>query len=100
MSSLAATTICTRRHRIEDPLAHLPFSKIVEYGKRQVIYNELHGPAGLYLVVSGRVKVSQPVEGARDVIIDVYRADDFFGESALLGEPCCNERAVALDRSG
>jgi CRP-like cAMP-binding protein len=99
MSPSAVTTLCTRRHRIEDPLEHLPFSKIVEYGKRQVIYNELSGPAGLYLVVSGRVKVSLPAEAGRDVIIDVYRADDFFGESALLGEPCCNERAVALDRA-
>ena len=99
MSSLAATTLRPRRHRIEDPLAHLPYSKIVEYGRRQVIYDQPQGPAGLYLVVSGRVKVSLPVDGARDVIIDVYRADDFFGESTLLGEPGRDERAVALDRA-
>jgi CRP-like cAMP-binding protein len=84
--------------QLEDPLAHLPYSKVIEYRKRQVIYDSDQGPAGLYLVISGHVKVALPVDGARDVVVDIYRTDDFFGETTLLGRPRPGERAIALDR--
>jgi CRP-like cAMP-binding protein len=97
MSSLAVTPPRAYLDRLEDPLAHLPHSKIIEFRKRQIIYDQPHGPAGLYLVITGRVKVAIPMESKRDVVIDIYRADEFFGESALLGMPSQEERAVALD---
>jgi CRP-like cAMP-binding protein len=99
MSTSPAPLFRIPHNHIEDPLAHLPHSKIIEYRKRQVIYDRQQGPAGLYLVISGRVKVALPVDGARDVVINIHRADDFFGEATLLGRPCPGERAVALERA-
>jgi CRP/FNR family transcriptional regulator len=97
MSALATPVIRTQQE-LEDPLAHLPHSKIIEYRKGEVVYDQNNGPAGLYLVISGRVKVAQPVENARDVIIDIYRADEFFGEASILGRSSANECAITIER--
>ena len=66
-----------RYEQLKDPLAHPPRSKIIEFPKRHVIYDRPKG---------------------RDVVLDVYRAEDFFGESVLLRLARHNERATTLDR--
>ena len=44
---------------LEDPLAHLPCSTIVEYRKGQMIYNQDQPSTSIYLVIDGKVKVSR-----------------------------------------
>lgn len=62
---------------------------------------EIYGPGtaqvNLYLVIDGRVKLSRVTESGTPVVVDIYHADDFFGESALLNAPREEEQAVALE---
>jgi CRP-like cAMP-binding protein len=79
----------------DDPLAYLPLSTIRQYGRHEAIY--IHGePATrLYLVVEGKVKILRHASLA--VVLDVYRSDELFGESVLLGQAHRMEQAVATE---
>jgi CRP/FNR family cyclic AMP-dependent transcriptional regulator len=81
----------------EDPLAYLPCSTIFTYSKGQQIYGLDELCAGIYLIITGSVKVCRSAPCGRHVVVDLYQPDQFFGESALLGEPQRTEFAVALE---
>jgi CRP/FNR family cyclic AMP-dependent transcriptional regulator len=82
----------------EDPLASLPVSRILEYPKGQVIYNQDQPPTGVYVIIDGKVKVCRETNG-RTVVVDIYQTDEFFGESAFLSCPRRDEQAVALENT-
>ena len=84
---------------VEDPRAHLPPSRIFEYEAGQLIYGLDHPATGLYLVIDGNVTVCRSAENGRPVVVDIYQADEFFGESALLRFPHAQEQAVALEHT-
>ena len=69
---------------LEDPLAHLPCSTILAYKKGQAIYDQDQPSTNLYLVIAGKVKVCRTAEDGRQVVVDIYQPDEFFGESAFL----------------
>jgi CRP/FNR family transcriptional regulator len=75
-------TVLAPQKALEDPLAHLPCSSIVEYRKGQMIYNQDQPSTNIYLI-----------------IVDIYQADEFFGESALLNLPHRSEQATALENT-
>jgi CRP/FNR family cyclic AMP-dependent transcriptional regulator len=84
---------------LEDPLAHLPCSSILEYRKGQVIYGDGQQPcSSIYLVIDGKVKVSCG-ENGHEVVIDIYQPDEFFGESAFLNLAQRPEQATALENT-
>jgi CRP-like cAMP-binding protein len=72
---------------LEDPLAYLPCSTILEYRRGQVVYSQEQPSDGLYLVIDGKVKVCRLTDDGRQVVVDIYQPDEFFGESAFLGTP-------------
>jgi CRP/FNR family transcriptional regulator len=82
---------------LEDPLAHLPCSSIVEYRKGQTIYNQDQPSTSLYLVIEGKVKVARLADDGHQVVVDIYQPDEFFGESAFLSLPQRSEQATALE---
>jgi CRP/FNR family cyclic AMP-dependent transcriptional regulator len=82
---------------LEDPLAFLPCSIIAEYKKGRLIYDQDQPSTSIYLVIEGKVKVSRMGDDGRQVVVDIYQPDEFFGESALLDLPRRSERASALD---
>src|SRR6202521_3962797 len=84
---------------LEDPLAHLPCSSIVEYRKGQMIYNQDQPSTAIYLVIDGKVKVSRLADDGHQVVVDIYQADEFFGESAFLNLPHRSEQATALENT-
>jgi CRP/FNR family cyclic AMP-dependent transcriptional regulator len=84
---------------LEDPLAFLPCSSIAEFRKGQLIYNQDQPSTSIYLVIEGKVKVSRMGDDGRQVVVDIYQPDEFFGESALLNLPHRSEQAAALDRT-
>jgi CRP/FNR family transcriptional regulator, cyclic AMP receptor protein len=92
-----ASTAFSPRKLLEDPLAHLPCSSIVEYRKGQMIYNQDQPSTSIYLVIDGKVKVSRLADDGHQVVVDIYQADDFFGESALLNLPHRSEQATAME---
>src|SRR5256885_11035145 len=90
-------TLKVSEHEPEDALVYLPRKGLVEYRRGQMIYDEDHSSAGLYLVVHGRVKVSIIVEDGSQTVTGIYCGDDFFGECALIGPGRHQERATALE---
>src|SRR5579859_7944077 len=82
---MGTSAVQAPRHQprqLEDPLAHLPCSIIVEYHKGDAIYSQQMPPANLHLVIDGKVKVCRLAEDGRQVVVDIYQPDEFFGESA------------------
>ena len=84
---------------IEDVLAHLPVSSTIDYRKRETIYGPGVASKGIYLVISGKVGISQITEDHTEVLLDIVRPDELFGESAFLAEPRCSERTTAIEPS-
>ena len=84
---------------MEDLLAYLPYSTIVEYTTGQIVYNPERPPTGLYLVIDGKIKVSRLADNGDQVVVDIYKADEFFGESSLLNAGDHAEQATALDKA-
>src|SRR5579871_5342170 len=84
---------------LEDPLAHLPCSSIVEYRKNQMIYNQDQPSTAIYLVIDGKVKVSRLADDGHQVVVDIYQPDEFFGESAFLNLAHRSEQATALENT-
>jgi len=104
-SSMASSTIGTSpavvapQRALEDPLAHLPCSTILEYKKGQIIYNQDQPSSSIHLVIDGKVKVCRLADDGRQVVVDIYQPDEFFGESAFLGLAQRTEIAVALENT-
>lgn len=85
--------------QLEDPLAYLPCSNVLEYRKGEVIYNQAQPSTSLYLVIDGKVRVSHCATDGKQIVVDIYQPDEFFGESVFLRLPCCSEEARALENT-
>ncbi len=92
-------TVAVPQRALEDPLAHLPCSIILEYKKGQSVYNQDQPSTSIYLVISGKVKVCRQADDGRQVVVDIYQPDEFFGESAFLGPAQRSEIAIALENT-
>src|ERR1700688_2630044 len=99
MATTPTTLAFPERQNLEDPLAHLPCSSILEYRKGQVIYNQDQPSTSIYLVIDGKVKVCRMADDGRQVVVDIYQTDEFFGESAFLSSPTRDEQALALEHT-
>ena len=84
---------------MEDLLAYIPIGAIVDYGKGQIVYNPDRPPEGLYLIIDGKIKVSRRLDNGKEVLIDIYQVDEFFGESALLTVVHHAEQATVLSKA-
>jgi CRP/FNR family transcriptional regulator, cyclic AMP receptor protein len=82
---------------LENPLAHLPYSAIVQYRKGSIIYDWEGPPTSIYLVVEGRVRVSRVAINGRRLVLDIYQTDEFLGESAFLKRHHTRDLAVAME---
>ena len=97
MATTPTTLAFPQKQSLEDPLAHLPCSSILEYRKGQVIYDQDQPSTSIYLVIDGKVKVCRMADDGRQVVVDIYQADEFFGESAFLSASTRDEQALALE---
>jgi hypothetical protein len=84
---------------LEDALALVSRSGILEHQKGQAIYTRDQPSTGVYVVIEGKVKVCSLVNTRHQLLVGIYQADDFFGESALLGLPQRDEQATAMENS-
>jgi len=96
---MATSQTIASQKPLEDPLAHLPCSSIVEYKKGQMIYNQDQPSTAIYLVIDGKVKVCRLADDGRQVVVDIYQPDEFFGESAFLNLTHRAEQATALENT-
>lgn len=81
----------------EDALVYLPHKSVVDYRRGQVIYDESQPSNGIYLVVRGRVKTSVPMDDGTQTVIEIFAAEQFFGEGGLLDLDHRGESALALE---
>jgi CRP/FNR family cyclic AMP-dependent transcriptional regulator len=96
---MGSPTLAPQHKSLEDPLAHLPCSTIVEYRRGQVVYDPEQPSENLLLVIDGKVKVCRITDDNRHVVVDIYQPDEFFGECAFLGLPNRTEMAVAIENT-
>ena len=81
--------------RMHDALDYLPAKPLTEYSKGSVIYS---GKCeSLYLVASGRVKVSRVAADGCEATVRIVPAEGLFGECSLINADG-SDRAVPLDR--
>ena len=97
--AISSTTLAVPQKQLEDPLAHLPCSSILEYRKGQVIYGQDQSSSNIYLIIDGKVKVCHLVGDGRQVVIDIFQTDEFFGESAFLSSIPRDEQAVTVENT-
>ncbi len=97
MATMAPTTPAQKAH--EDPLAYLPCSSISTYRKGSLIYTQDEPANRFCLVISGKVKILRLSDDGKTTLVDIYRPDEFFGESAFLNSPQRAEQAVAVEES-
>src|SRR5579871_1935219 len=81
----------------EDPLVYLPRKGMVEYRRGQIIFNQDQPSDGLHFIVQGRVKVSSAVDDGSLTVIDIYTANEYFGEDGLLGLQTRGQTASAIE---
>jgi len=95
----SSTTALQLNPRLEDVLDYLPISGTKEYSKGQVIYGPDHPSGSIYLVVSGKVGISQIAGKGRELLLEIIRPEELFGESAFLDVPNRTELATALEKA-
>jgi CRP/FNR family transcriptional regulator len=83
---------------LEDLLAHLPLAATTKYSPNQTIYGPDHPSNSIYLVVAGSVGISRLAAEGVEVLLEIVRPEDLFGESAFLDIPRSAERAIALEK--
>ncbi|HUB34441.1 MAG TPA: Crp/Fnr family transcriptional regulator [Bryobacteraceae bacterium] len=81
----------------EDPLTYLPRKPVQEFAKRRVIYDPQQPSDHLYVVILGRVKITNTSEDGGQMVARIVSAEGLFGEAALIGGARRTECAVALD---
>jgi CRP/FNR family cyclic AMP-dependent transcriptional regulator len=93
----ASTTSAGMQTRTEDALAHLPVSTVTEYSKNRMIYGPDQVSNSIYLVIAGNVGISHIADDGSEVLLEIVRPDEMFGETAFLDAPRRAERATAID---
>jgi len=83
----------------EDVVGLFPNPTILEYRKSRIIYGPDQPSANIYMISWGKVKLSQIAEGGREIVLEIIRPHELFGESALLKPARRSEQATALETS-
>ncbi|MDB5232417.1 MAG: response regulator [Chitinophagaceae bacterium] len=73
--------------------------EIVNYPKKIYIYKEGQRPRAVYVVVSGKIKVSRTTDEGKELIISIHGAGEYFGYTAMLEDVNYKDDAQALEES-
>jgi CRP-like cAMP-binding protein len=93
----ASTAPLEKNAQIDDVLEYLPISSTAQYRKGERIYGPDGVSKSLYLVVTGTVGISQIAEDGRELLLELVRPYELFGESAFFDDPCRTEQATAIE---
>jgi len=83
----------------EDILALLPVSTVVECRKGKIIYGPDQPSTSIYLLAAGTVRLSHIADDGYEVVVELIRPDEVFGESAFLSPARSSERATAHENT-
>jgi DNA-binding response OmpR family regulator len=73
--------------------------KVKTFKKKSEVFTEGDTPAGIYFVVSGNVKAFKAHQDGKELITNIYNANDFFGFEPLLEGNVYQETATAMQDS-
>lgn len=94
-----ATTLSVPVRPSDDPSAHFPKGNVLEFSRGQTIYDFEHASRHVYLVSEGTVMVSRVINDDKEVVMDIFKPPEMFGEGSLVnGRPRC-EQAIALEKT-
>ncbi|HVV56670.1 MAG TPA: response regulator [Mucilaginibacter sp.] len=71
--------------------------KIRQIKKKQILYYEGDQPMGIYLVMEGTIRTVKLAEDGRELMMGLYKTDDYLGVNALLLDEPFSETAEAVD---
>ncbi len=71
--------------------------KIRQIKKKQVLYYEGDHPQGLYLLIEGSIRTFKLAEDGRELVMGLYKPDDYLGIHALLLDEPFTETAEAVE---
>jgi CRP/FNR family transcriptional regulator, cyclic AMP receptor protein len=80
-----------------DKLAHIFVTRA--YRKNQIIFMEEETGSYMYLVLSGKVKVSKSGSAGKETILAIHRTGDFFGEMSMLDGKTAPATVSAIEDS-
>lgn len=69
------------------------------YNKDEIILNEDDAGTSLFVIVSGKVKISRSSKDGKEVILSIMNESDFFGEMAILDGFSRSANVTALEKS-
>lgn len=69
------------------------------YSKDEIILNEDDAGTALFVIVSGKVKISRSSKDGKEVILTIMNESDFFGEMAILDGFSRSATVTALEES-
>jgi CRP/FNR family transcriptional regulator len=83
---------------IKPPAAvlELPF-RPQRFERAAVIYRPEDSADTIFLISSGRVKLTRVGDSGRETVLEIFRAGELFGESALFGARVRRDQAVAVE---
>ena len=73
--------------------------KITDYRKGAVIFSQGDPADSVFYIEKGRIKLEVTSSQGKLAVVAVLKADDFFGEGCLIGQPLRLSAAVALSES-
>ena len=71
--------------------------RVKSYKKKNVIFLESDPGNMLYLIYSGRIKITKLNEEGNEVILTILSNGDYFGEMSLFDDHVRNANAIAMD---
>ena len=71
--------------------------KIRYVKKKQILFYEGDNPQGIYLLMEGAIRTYKMAEDGRELMMNLYKADDYFGIHALLLDESFTETAETLE---
>src|SRR5581483_11406518 len=95
----SSSTVSFSHSEGENIVALLPASALVEYRKGKIIYGPNQPSTSIYLLTAGMVRLSHIGEGGYEVVVELIRPDEVFGESAFLNFSRSSERATAHENT-
>ena len=87
------------RARLDNVVAQFPVSAATRYRKGQKIYGPSDRSKTIYLVVAGKVGISHIAGDGSQVLLEIVRPNELFGESACFDAPCASEKATAIEEA-
>jgi CRP/FNR family cyclic AMP-dependent transcriptional regulator len=74
-------------------------AEISLFKKREIIYLPASENNSIYLLASGKAKISRLSEDGREIIIEIINSGEIFGEAAILSNNSRENMASALEKS-